>query len=239
VEKKGTYLVVLATIALLAMAGIGTLLWMQFAPATASSLPDHLAAMMAPTDPCGCSPGSSEETDIPLGLVKTKSIVNTYLNRLNVANLVLKEIIVYNNNSYARIADSSTGINVMELFIDTETGIVISEYSSSFNWNQMYPSIPDSRAIGRIGLAPAGPGVDTIANPLIISPEQAETIASQYLVRFKINARLSKNIEVFYGYYVIEYQEWGKVVGMISINGYTGEAFRHDWHQTFIARKTY
>jgi len=237
--RKRNLFLGLVAIALLVLAGAAIFFWMRFATGTASVLPDPLAVRMAPTDPCGCTPGSSGDTDIPLGLAKTKSIVDDYLKNFNDANLALKEIIVYNNNSYARIADRVTGINAMELFVDTETSIVISEYGTNFHWNLGYPSIPDSKTIGYSGLVPPGPRTDNIPNLLSISSQQAEVIAREYLQQYRINARLSSNVDVFYGYYVMEYMKWGKVLGMISINGNTGEAFRHDWHQTFIARRTY
>jgi hypothetical protein len=231
---------IIGIIALLAVSGIGILLWMQFSTVTVTGLPDTLAQQMAPIDPCGCAWGASgNETYVPLGLTKTKELVDAYLQHFNVPNLVLKEIIVFNNNSYTRIADKSSGINVMELIIDTETDIVLSEYGSSFTWNVMYPSIPDSKTIGNIEFTPSGPVVNPAENPMTISPEQAKIIAQQYLKQYKINVKLSKTVETFSGYYVIEYLHLGKVVGMISINGYTGQAFRHDWHQIFLERMTY
>jgi hypothetical protein len=238
--NKKLVLGIVGFIALLAVSGIGILLWMQFSTVAVTGLPDLLAQQMAPIDPCGCAWGASgNEIYVPLGLTKTKELVDAYLQQFNVPNLVLKEIIVFNNNSYARIEDKSSGINVLELIIDTETDIVLSEYSSSFTWNVMYPSIPDSKTIGNIKLTPSGPVANPAENPLSISPQQAKIMAQQYLKQYKINVRLSKTVEMFSGYYVIEYLHWGKVVGMISINGYTGRAFRRDWHQTFLERMTY
>jgi hypothetical protein len=239
-ENKRLVIWIVGVIALLAVSGIGILLWMQFSTATVNGLPDPLAKQMAPIDPCGCAWGASgNETYVPLGLTKTKELVDAYLQHFNNPNLELKEIVVFNNNSYARIAEKSSGTNAMELIVDTETDIVLSEYGSSFTWNVMYPSIPDSKTIGNIEFTPSGPVVNPAENPLAISSQQAKIIAQQYLKQYKINVRLSKTVETFSGYYVIENLHWGKVVGMISINGYTGQAFRHDWHQTFIARMTY
>jgi hypothetical protein len=238
--KKGIYLWILGAITLLALAGLGILLWMHFTPSTVSALPDPLSAQMAPIDPCGCAWGASgDEIDVPIGLNQTRNLVDDYLKKFNVPNLVLKEIVVFNNNSYARIADESSGINVLELIVDIETGIVLSEYGSNFTWNVVYPSIPDSKTIGNIEFSPSGPVVNPTETPLTISPQQAEDLAQQYLKQYRINARLSTNVETFYGYYVIEYLKWGKVVGMISINGYSGQAFAHSWHQTFITRLAY
>jgi hypothetical protein len=38
----------------------------------------------------------------------------------------------------------------------------------------------------------------------------------------------------FYGYYTIDFEKDGKVIGMLSVNGYSGQVFLHTWHGTFI-----
>jgi hypothetical protein len=237
--NKKFILIIVAGVILLGAVATGVFLWINQINASGSPLPDLLAQKMAPTDPCGCIPGTATDMDIPLGLAKSKQVIDDYLQKLNNSNLVLKEIIVFNNNSYARIAEKDSGINAMELFIDTETSIVISEYGSSMDWNLKYASIPDSRSLANPPLNPAGPMGGKTDNPLTISPDQAWTIAVQYLKQYNIKAQISGNVETFYGYYVIEYLHNGKVIGMISINGKTGEAFRHDWHDQFVERMNY
>jgi hypothetical protein len=39
---------------------------------------------------------------------------------------------------------------------------------------------------------------------------------------------------MFYGYYTLDFSTNGKVVGMLSVNGYSGAVFLHTWHGTFI-----
>ena len=38
----------------------------------------------------------------------------------------------------------------------------------------------------------------------------------------------------FYGYYTLDFSKDGKIVGMLSVNGYSGQIFLHTWHGTFI-----
>ena len=41
-------------------------------------------------------------------------------------------------------------------------------------------------------------------------------------------------IAPFYGYYTIELEKDGQIVGMLSVNGYDGQVFYHTWHGVFI-----
>jgi heat shock protein HslJ len=38
----------------------------------------------------------------------------------------------------------------------------------------------------------------------------------------------------FYGYYTLDFSKDGKVSGMLSVNGYSGQVFLHTWHGSFI-----
>jgi len=34
--------------------------------------------------------------------------------------------------------------------------------------------------------------------------------------------------------YTLDFEKDGKVAGMLSVNGYSGQVFLHTWHGTFI-----
>jgi hypothetical protein len=38
----------------------------------------------------------------------------------------------------------------------------------------------------------------------------------------------------FYGYYTIHVTKDGKIVGMLSVNGYDGTVWYHNWHGAYI-----
>ena len=38
----------------------------------------------------------------------------------------------------------------------------------------------------------------------------------------------------FYGYYTIHILRDGKIYGMLSVNGYTGQVWFHSWHGQFL-----
>ncbi len=45
---------------------------------------------------------------------------------------------------------------------------------------------------------------------------------------------ISDDATAFYGYYTLDFSRDGKVVGMLSVNGYTGEVWLHTWHGDFV-----
>ncbi len=45
---------------------------------------------------------------------------------------------------------------------------------------------------------------------------------------------VSKKVRTFYGYYTIDVERDGKIIGMLSVNGYTKQVFLHTWHGDFI-----
>ena len=42
----------------------------------------------------------------------------------------------------------------------------------------------------------------------------------------------------FYGYYTLDFERDGTMVGMLSVNGFSGQVFLHAWHGTFIEEQT-
>jgi hypothetical protein len=43
----------------------------------------------------------------------------------------------------------------------------------------------------------------------------------------------------FHGYYTLDFEKDGKIIGMVSVNGYSGQVFLHTWHGTFIEEVEY
>jgi hypothetical protein len=67
-----------------------------------------------------------------------------------------------------------------------------------------------------------------------VSPEQAGQIANAYLDRVSPDTEVGE-AERFYGYYTLHTDKDGKITGMLSVNGYSGEVWYHSWHGPFIA----
>jgi hypothetical protein len=67
-----------------------------------------------------------------------------------------------------------------------------------------------------------------------VTAEQAVQYAQKYLDANITGATAANDPMQFYGYYTLDYTRNGKVAGMLSVNGFTGQAFLHTWHGTFI-----
>jgi hypothetical protein len=77
---------------------------------------------------------------------------------------------------------------------------------------------------------------DNTAARMDVSAEQARKIAEAYLSRVSPGTKAEKP-ERFYGYYTIDTENDGKPVGMLSVNGFSGEVWYHSWHGPFIAKQ--
>lgn len=173
--------------------------------------------------------GSTSKAN-PLTLDEVKPVVENYLKRFNNPDLELKEIMIFSNNAYARIVEKSTGIGAMELLVDPDTMAVFPEYGPNMMWNLKYGHM------GRGGMM-AGFFGDSSAESakMSVTPEQALTLAQQYLDQQLPGYKTAADADPFYGYYTIDIMKDGQPSGMLSVNGATGQVFLHTWHGTFIS----
>lgn len=160
----------------------------------------------------------------PLTLEQARSAVVAYVQSLNNPNLEVGEVMVFSNHAYAEIVEKDTGIGAMEVLVDPTTLQVSPEPGPNMMWNRKYSEMMG----GTVGATN-----QTAAMP--ITPEQAVKLAQQFLDRYNPGLQASEDADPFYGYYTIHTLRNGKVVGMLSVNGYTGEVFLHRWHGNFIA----
>lgn len=155
-------------------------------------------------------------------------------------NLETAEVMEFANNYYAEIREKDTGTGAMELLVDKTTGQVYPEPGPNMMWNTKYGMIS-----GRGNMDPGGQGMmggppsrrDPGSTPEIemtVSPQRAVEIADDYLARLSPGARAGE-AEEFYGYYTLHTEKDGEIMGMLSVNGYSGEVWYHSWHGPFIA----
>lgn len=165
---------------------------------------------------------------IPLTMDQTKQAVDAYLSDLNDPNLEIAEIMVFNNNSYAIIAEKDTGIGAMELLIDPENLSVFPEPGPNMMWNLKYGRMTIGNMMGN--RSPR----DFTQESMTVSSQEASDIAQRYLDEQLPGYQIAEEITPFYGYYTIDIHKYGSPTGMLSVNGFTGQVFLHTWHGTFI-----
>jgi hypothetical protein len=73
-----------------------------------------------------------------------------------------------------------------------------------------------------------------------IDEEEAIVIADRYISKAGIGEYVTDEAERFYGYYTIHtVDEDGNIAGMLSVNGFSGDVWYHNWHGVFIGMEEY
>ncbi len=188
----------------------------------------------------GYANGSATNTT-PLTIDQAKQAVESYLKGLNNSDLELKEIMIFDNNAYARITEKGTGIGAMELLVDPSNLSVFPEFGPNMMWNLKYGHMSGNGMMGSGGMM-GGRGMmggnntnpGSVSSNMTVTPEQALQAAQQYLDQQYPGYNTADDADPFYGYYTIDILKDGQPTGMLSINGFSGQVFLHTWHGTFI-----
>ncbi|OGO70130.1 MAG: hypothetical protein A2Z49_04940 [Chloroflexi bacterium RBG_19FT_COMBO_56_12] len=88
------------------------------------------------------------------------------------------------------------------------------------------------------GSQPGSPQVQEVTADMPVSSEQALETAQRYLDTYLPGVKVEEKADAFYGYYTLDIQRDGAIVGMLSVNGYTSQVFLHTWHGDFIEKSS-
>ncbi len=138
-------------------------------------------------------------------------------------DLAIAEIMIFDNHAYVEIIEANTGIGAMELLVDPQTLIVYPEHGPNMMWNTKY----GMHGGGMMGFA-------TQVGDMTVGAEEAVALAQAYLDRSTPGLKADDHAAEFYGYYTIHTVQDGQVVGMLSVNGYSGDVFPHTWHGALL-----
>ena len=175
----------------------------------------------------------------PLSLDESRKAIQSYLDNLKNPDLVLEEVMVFNNNSYGVIKEKSTGKGAFEVLVNPVTKVVIPEMGPNMMWNLKYGHMGGiGRGRGSLGCtdgctATGQPSAEMIAE-MTVTSAQAVQYAQTYLDKNLAGSKAAEAAITFYGYYTLDYSKDGKPAGMLSVNGYNGQVWLHTWHGTFI-----
>ena len=145
-----------------------------------------------------------------------------YLQRWGYGDLYLAEVMEFERNYYAIAAEEETGIGAMELLLDARTGVVSPEPGPNMMWNT-------KNGMHRGGMMGRQPS----SGEMVLSPEEAEAIAQRWLDA-NLTGREAGHADPFFGYYTLHFQVDGRVEGMLSVHGRTGDVWYHSWHGEFV-----
>ena len=138
--------------------------------------------------------------------------------------LAADEVIEFSNNYYASIREKSTGIGAFEILINRSTGSVTREPGPDMMWNAKY-SVMRGGMMGSFGVTGSG--------PMTVTVQQAQDTAQRWLDANQSGTSANPP-DAFYGYYTVDFERDGKLVGMLSVNGYSGQVWYHTWHGSFV-----
>jgi len=195
--------------------------------------------------------GYNNANTAPLTIDQAKAAAEKYLANLNNSDLEIAEIMVFDNNSYVVVKETSTGIGAFELLVDSTSQTAYPEHGPNMMWNVKYSGLNHEYMMGGNGYGMMGNGgmmgygnammqgwdntspVD-VSTAMTVIPEQAIEYAQKYLDTNISGATAATDPIQFYGYYTIDFEKDGEVAGMLSVNGYSGQVFLHTWHGTFV-----
>ncbi|HEY8685034.1 MAG TPA: hypothetical protein VIO57_05460 [Chloroflexota bacterium] len=76
-------------------------------------------------------------------------------------------------------------------------------------------------------------GFQQARGPMKFTPERARRIAQHWLNQNRAGST-TEAPDQFPGYYTVHFLYQGKIAGMLSVNGYAGRVWYHDWHGKFL-----
>lgn len=185
----------------------------------------------------------------PLTIDQAKAAAEKYLANLDNSDLEIAEIMIFDNNGYVIVREASTGIGAFELLVDPVSQIAYPEHGPNMMWNLKYSGLNHQYMMNGRGYGMRGGGMMKgygwksatpldVTTEMTVTPEQAIEYAQKYLDA-NIAGATTEHPMQFYGYYTLDFEKDGKIVGMLSVNGYNGQVFVHTWHGTFLEEAEY
>ncbi len=178
--------------------------------------------------PAGWFRSSSGST---ISMDAAQSSVQSFLDRSGDQDLKIDELMEFQQNFYALIKEKSTGTGAFELLVSKGNGAVAFEPGPDMMWNTK------NGMMGRGGMM--GGYIRSGSNgAMTLDADAAQQIAQRWLDG-TFAGDSAGTADAFYGYYTFHFEKDGRIAGMLSVNGYTGQVWYHTWHGTFIQAKDF
>lgn len=184
--------------------------------------PDAHGAMMGRTAHDYGSPGATS-----ISPVKVQNLFGDAIRSSGNGDLQVTEILEFEANYYAVVADRETGAAVAEWVLDKSTGIVSSEMGPNMMWHRTGGGV--EYGVGTAGETPV-PGV--VGNDL--SQDAARRIADAWLEDHVPGTRVDTRAISFPGYTTFHILEGDEIQGLLSVHGESGHVWLHTWHGGFV-----
>ncbi|MCL4535737.1 MAG: hypothetical protein M1370_11340 [Bacteroidetes bacterium] len=178
--------------------------------------------------------GAQQPTGNPISVDQAQQDAQQAISSYGDQNLAISEIMEFQYNFYVEVKEKDTGVHAFELLVNRYSGAVYPEPGPNMMWNTKYGMM------GRGMMGGFGPWSGQAQQPTATMPvtaDQAIKDANAYLAQAFPGAQSATDPSTFYGYYTMDFSQGGKTVGMLSVNGYTGQVWYHTWHGTFVSEK--
>jgi len=177
---------------------------------------------------CGYGPIGSENARPEMSVDDAKAQADKYLSSWGDANLAISEIMEFDNQFYIAFVEKDSGVGAFEMLMDKYTGTMTPEPGPNMMWNLKY---------GMMSERTAASDAPKVSMP--VSLAQADADAQKYLDSYNQGFKAETGGDPFHGYYTLHVLEDGKIIGMLGVNGYTGQVWYHSWHGNYIGMKSY
>ncbi|MDA3811529.1 MAG: hypothetical protein PF518_14520 [Spirochaetaceae bacterium] len=159
-----------------------------------------------------------------LDMVSVKGLVEEYLDNIKGYDLSIAEIMEFHQNFYIEVAEINSDILFQELLVDPYSGAIYPEHGPNMMWNP-------SRSHMMGGYSSRNP------KELTVSETEAIEYAGEYLKVDLPGTAPEDHADKFNGYYTIHVLKDDNIIGMLSVNGYSGQVWYHNWHGEFLGMK--
>jgi hypothetical protein len=198
------------------------------------------------TTPPTTNPTPTQTTTTELTPNDAATKAQNYLNQTGYSNLEVKTVQEYTNTYYVQIFEKDTGTGAFELAVDKYTGAVVPMQGPTMMWDTKYGVVGANGMMGYSATGYSGyggmmgsgglmnwlRGTPTAAMP--ISLTQAQTNAQQYLDTNYPGTTVGA-ATTYYGYYTMQVMDSnGNVVGVVGVNGATGQVMDYTWCGNFM-----
>lgn len=153
-----------------------------------------------------------------LTIEEAHAAAKAYLAAQGYPDLEVTEVMEFERNFYAIAREPGTGVGAMELLIDKETSTVSPEIGPNMMWNVRY------------GMHRSG----GVRKANVIAHDEALEIAQRWLDANRPGLAVEEHADPFHGYYTIHTLSDGRITGMLSVHGTTGQVWYHTWHGGFV-----
>lgn len=178
--------------------------------------------------------GSNSGSGTPLTMDQALGIAQEYMGSYNNPDLRLSEIMEFDNQFYVAVEEASTGMHAFEMLVEQHSGRVHPEPGPNMMWNMKYGQMMGDGH----HMDSAFRQGESFNGPMTVSPTQARELAQQYVNTAMPGMVVDQDADAFYGYYTMHILRDGQIIGMLSVNGYTGQVWHHSWHGRFIGMRT-